>query len=128
MDRGCAQDPITWQQVYIVAVSLLTVALWCFNSKLQGVTGEMGVIGILPLVAFFGFGILHKARDALLAWRDVAGRRRWLACRSASYQPGRQLRVCHRSCTRGSRGSDPVPTHPAKLLQTRRGRPCERWP
>ena len=46
----------------MVVVSLLTVGLWCFNSKLQSVTGEMGVIGCLPLVAFFGFGILNKAR------------------------------------------------------------------
>ena len=43
-----------------MAVSVLTVGLWCFNSKLQVYMGEMGVIAILPLVAFFGFGILNK--------------------------------------------------------------------
>ena len=58
----CTQDPITRSQVFVVVVSVTTVGLWCFNSKLQGITGEMGVIAILPLVAFFGFGILGKVR------------------------------------------------------------------
>ena len=60
----CTQDPFSAKQVYIMGVSLLTVGLWCFNSKLQVYTGEMGVIAILPLVAFFGFGILNKVLDA----------------------------------------------------------------
>lgn len=48
------------KQVYVIGISLLTVALWCANSYLQRWTGEMGIIAILPLVAFFGFGILGK--------------------------------------------------------------------
>ena len=57
---------MTWKQVYIVLVSVLTVGLWCFNSKLQGLLGEMGVIAIFPLVAFFGFGILSKVQACFL--------------------------------------------------------------
>ena len=56
----CMQDPFSAKQIYIMGISVLTVGLWCFNSKLQVYTGEMGVIAILPLVAFFGFGILNK--------------------------------------------------------------------
>ena len=56
----CVQDPFSAKQIYIMGISVLTVGLWCFNSKLQVYTGEMGVIAILPLVAFFGFGILNK--------------------------------------------------------------------
>ena len=54
------QDKLTLKQVYVIAVSLLTVALWCANSWLERWTGEMGIVSILPLIAFFGFGILGK--------------------------------------------------------------------
>jgi phosphate transporter len=35
--------------VYVVVVSLLTVALWCCNNLMSQFTGEMGVLAILPL-------------------------------------------------------------------------------
>jgi di/tricarboxylate transporter len=35
------------------------VGLWCFNSFLASYTGEMGVLAIVPMVAFFGFGVLE---------------------------------------------------------------------
>ena len=54
------QDKLNLKQVYVITVSIATVALWCANSWLQRWTGEMGIIAILPLVAFFGFGILGK--------------------------------------------------------------------
>jgi hypothetical protein len=44
----------------VISVSLVTVFLWCGNSVVQQYTGEMGVLAILPLVAFFGFGVLNK--------------------------------------------------------------------
>ena len=60
------QDPINAKQIYIVAVSLLSVLLWCLNSVLQRWTGEMGIIAILPMVAFYGFGILTKVLNSLI--------------------------------------------------------------
>lgn len=47
-------------QVYVIVVSLATVALWCCNSMLSDITGEMGIVACLPLIAFFGFGVLDK--------------------------------------------------------------------
>lgn len=54
------QDSITWKQVYVILVSLLTVGLWCANSALAQYTGQMGIVAIVPMVAFFGFGLLNK--------------------------------------------------------------------
>ena len=51
-----------WQAVYVVAVALATVALWCANGALAPYLGQMGIVAILPMVAFFGFGILSKVR------------------------------------------------------------------
>ena len=56
------QDPITGVQIYVLLVSIATVGLWCANGALTDVFGEMGIIAILPMVAFFGFGVLGKAR------------------------------------------------------------------
>ena len=57
------QEKWTGLQLYVVAVTLLTVGLWCANTTLSHITGEMGVVAIVPLVMFFGFGILNKVLD-----------------------------------------------------------------
>lgn len=54
------QDPFTREQVFVVVVSLGTVALWCGNGVLSQYTGQMGIVAIIPMVAFFGFGLLSK--------------------------------------------------------------------
>lgn len=52
-------DPLNGTQIYVIIVSVGTVGLWCFNSFLASYTGEMGVLAIVPMVAFFGFGVLE---------------------------------------------------------------------
>nr|ADF43123.1 PTC1p [Chlamydomonas reinhardtii]ADF43163.1 PTC1m [Chlamydomonas reinhardtii] len=64
-------DPINGTQVYIIVVSLLTVAAWCANTFLQRYTGEMGVIAVVPLVAFFGFDVLNKDDFNSFLWNVV---------------------------------------------------------
>ncbi|GFR50479.1 hypothetical protein Agub_g12739 [Astrephomene gubernaculifera] len=64
-------DPVNGTQVYIVVVSLLTVAAWCANTFLQRYTGEMGVIAVVPLVAFFGFDVLNKDDFNSFLWNVV---------------------------------------------------------
>ncbi|KAL0044951.1 hypothetical protein WJX82_003051 [Trebouxia sp. C0006] len=54
------KDPWTATQLYVMFISVATVGLWCANTKLQTYTGEMGTLAILPLVAFFGTGVLGK--------------------------------------------------------------------
>ena len=54
------KEPFTATQFFIVFVTLATIGLWCFESALRPVFGASGVIAILPMVAFFGTGILTK--------------------------------------------------------------------
>jgi len=49
------EDPLTGTQIYVVVVSIATVALWCCNNLLAHVTGEMGVLAILPLSEWTGY-------------------------------------------------------------------------
>ncbi|CAL5222730.1 g5137 [Coccomyxa viridis] len=53
-------DPITWKQAYVIFIALGTVALWCANSALDKYVGQMGIVAIIPMVFFFGFGLLNK--------------------------------------------------------------------
>lgn len=53
------EDPLNGTQIYVILVSVGTVMLWCFNTFLSNYTGEMGILAIIPLVAFFGFGVLE---------------------------------------------------------------------
>lgn len=53
------EDPLNGTQIYVILVSVGTVMLWCFNTALSTYTGEMGILAIIPLVAFFGFGVLE---------------------------------------------------------------------
>jgi hypothetical protein len=39
-------------------VTLATIILWCVSHQLEDVFGDMGVVAIIPLVLFFGTGIL----------------------------------------------------------------------
>ncbi|KAK9828735.1 hypothetical protein WJX72_001792 [[Myrmecia] bisecta] len=66
-----SKDPITRTQCVVVVVSVGTVVLWCCNTFLQSFVGEMGVVAILPLVAFFGFGILGKEDFTTFPWHVV---------------------------------------------------------
>ncbi|KAI9270365.1 SPX domain-containing protein [Phascolomyces articulosus] len=55
-----SHDPITPTQVFVMFVTLVTIALWCLAHSFENILGDMGVIAIIPLVAFFGTGLLTK--------------------------------------------------------------------
>lgn len=65
------QQRFTGVQVYVVAVCAATVALWCANASLEHELGGMGVTATLPLVAFFGTGVLTKDDFNSMLWTVV---------------------------------------------------------
>jgi di/tricarboxylate transporter len=66
-----SEDPLTGTQIYVILVSLATVVLWCCNSFIKEYTGEMGVLAIVPLFAFFGAGVLTKDDFNGFLWNVV---------------------------------------------------------
>jgi phosphate transporter len=52
--------PLTGSQIFVLVGCAVTVVLWCVQGSLESVVGDMGVIAILPMVLFFGAGILTK--------------------------------------------------------------------
>ncbi|KAJ9152288.1 SPX-domain-containing protein [Coniochaeta hoffmannii] len=64
-------DKFTAGQYFVAAVTIGTIALWCASSKLEHVFGDMGVIAIIPIVLFFGVGILTKEDFNNFPWTII---------------------------------------------------------
>ena len=41
----------------MLAVTMFTISLWCIEKQFEDWVGDMGVIAIIPMVAFFGTSI-----------------------------------------------------------------------
>lgn len=64
-------DPFTVQQWYITIVTILTIVLWCLANQLKDVFGEMGIISVIPMLLFFGTGILDSDDFNNFMWTIV---------------------------------------------------------
>ena len=65
------REPFTGIQWFISIVALGTIALWCFSHQLESVFGDMGVIAVIPLVMFFGTGVLTKEDFNNFLWTII---------------------------------------------------------
>jgi phosphate transporter len=64
-------EAISRTQIYIIAVTLITIILWCCESQIKSVFGNSGVIALFPLIAFFATGILDKDDFNSFLWTVV---------------------------------------------------------
>jgi phosphate transporter len=58
------KEPFTLKQYWVSFVCLITIALWCVAHQIEDYVGDMGVIAIIPIVAFFSTGVLKKVSIA----------------------------------------------------------------
>lgn len=65
------QDKFTSVQWFVSIVTIATIGLWCASHQLESVFGEMGVIAIIPIVLFFGVGILTKEDFNNFPWTII---------------------------------------------------------
>ena len=65
------KDKLNGVQYFIIFVTLATIILWCTSHQLEGIFGDMGVIAIIPLVLFFGTGILTKEDFNNFLWTII---------------------------------------------------------
>ncbi|GAB7360406.1 hypothetical protein MBLNU230_g8363t1 [Neophaeotheca triangularis] len=65
------KDKFTGIQWFISIVTIATIALWCVSHQLEGLFGDMGVIAIIPIVLFFGTGILTKEDFNNFLWTII---------------------------------------------------------
>ncbi|PFH60152.1 hypothetical protein XA68_11394 [Ophiocordyceps unilateralis] len=65
------KEPFTGVQWFVTIVAVVTVGLWCASQNMEGVFGDMGVIAIMPIVLFFGIGILTKEDFNNFPWTII---------------------------------------------------------
>jgi phosphate transporter len=65
------KDKFTGIQYFISIVTLTTIGLWCASHQLEHIFGDMGVIAIIPIVLFFGTGILNKEDFNNFLWTII---------------------------------------------------------
>ena len=65
------KDKFTGIQWFISIVTIVTIILWCLSHQLEGIFGDMGVIAIIPLLLFFGTGILTKEDFNNFLWTII---------------------------------------------------------
>jgi di/tricarboxylate transporter len=65
------KDKFTGVQWFISVVTLVTIALWCVSHQLESIFGDMGVVAIIPIVLFFGTGILTKEDFNNFLWTII---------------------------------------------------------
>ncbi|CAK7203256.1 low-affinity phosphate transporter [Sporothrix eucalyptigena] len=58
-------------QWFVTIVTLVTIGLWCASHQLEKTFGDMGVVAILPIVLFFGIGILTKEDFNNFPWTII---------------------------------------------------------
>lgn len=54
------RENFTLKQYWVTFVCIVTIALWCVEKRIEDTLGDMGVIALIPIVAFFSTGVLRK--------------------------------------------------------------------
>jgi phosphate transporter len=65
------REPYTGVQFFVTVVTVITIGLWCASKSLEPVFGDMGVIALIPIVIFFGSGILTKEDFNNFPWTII---------------------------------------------------------
>ncbi|KAF9219427.1 SPX-domain-containing protein [Gyrodon lividus] len=65
------RESFTLKQYWVTFVCLTTIALWCIERQIESFIGDMGIIAIIPIVAFFATGVLKKDDFEQFAWTIV---------------------------------------------------------
>ncbi|KAI0010067.1 SPX-domain-containing protein [Xylariaceae sp. FL0662B] len=65
------KERFTGLQWFVSLICIATIGLWCASHQLEATFGDMGVIAILPIVLFFGIGILTKEDFNNFPWTII---------------------------------------------------------
>ncbi|EJU04721.1 Sodium/sulfate symporter [Dacryopinax primogenitus] len=65
------KESLTGTQYYIIVVTIITIVLWLVEHGMETIVGDMGVIALIPVIAFFGTGVLKKADFESFLWSVV---------------------------------------------------------
>lgn len=61
----------TIKQYFIIIVTIATILLWCVESQIESAFGSSGEIAVIPIVLFFGTGLLSTKDFNTFPWSIV---------------------------------------------------------
>lgn len=64
-------EPFTRAQWFITGISVATILLWCVERNFDYILGDMGVVALIPIIVFFGTGLLTKDDFNNFLWTVV---------------------------------------------------------
>ncbi|KAF9048928.1 SPX domain-containing protein [Panaeolus papilionaceus] len=65
------REKFTVKQYWVTFVCLFTIALWCVEHEIEAYVGDMGVIALIPVLAFFSTNVLKKDDFEHFMWSIV---------------------------------------------------------
>lgn len=65
------KEKFTLKQYYIMVVTVVTILLWCVLSKIESAFGAAGEVAVIPIVLFFGTGLLTTQDINNFPWSIV---------------------------------------------------------
>lgn len=65
------REDFTAGQWFVSFICITTIALWCASHQLESTFGDMGVIAIIPMLLFFGTGVLTKEDFNNFPWTII---------------------------------------------------------
>ena len=65
------REEFTAGQWFVSFICIATIALWCASHQLESTFGDMGVIAIIPMLLFFGTGVLTKEDFNNFPWTII---------------------------------------------------------
>jgi di/tricarboxylate transporter len=64
-------EPWTVQQYMAISIAILSVILWCFELLLEPYLGNVGIISLIPIILYFGSGLLSKEDFNNFLWTVI---------------------------------------------------------
>ncbi|CAK7897126.1 inorganic phosphate transporter Pho87p [[Candida] anglica] len=64
-------ERLTTKQWYVSIITVATILLWCLLTKMDNFFGESGVISIVPIILFFGTGLLNTSDLNNFPWNII---------------------------------------------------------
>ncbi|EJD49604.1 Sodium/sulfate symporter [Auricularia subglabra TFB-10046 SS5] len=65
------KERFSLKQYWVTLVCVVTIALWCIEHSIEQWVGDMGIIALVPIVAFFSTGVLKKEDFDQFLWTIV---------------------------------------------------------
>jgi phosphate transporter len=70
--HGAEFEPWSLKHTFACGITVLTIVLWALESTFPNVLGHIGITSLIPVIAFFGSGLLGSADFQAIRWPTIS--------------------------------------------------------